>query len=176
MLLCFNCRALLGYHYIHGKKSGTLAYQAAKRFYSLMIIGSINLANKVFQCVLMRIFCGYLSNFWRKFTKFLLKNLIVLVFNLPIFVHIFSVPFQASIDREGKCYKFIKNKWNSHKDLIICQIVTMLSMKCSYSELVALCEKCPNTEAFLVRIFPHSDWIRRDTTDQKELRIWTLLT
>ena len=24
-------------------------------------------------------------------------------------------------------------------------------------------EKCPNTELFLVRIFPHSDWIRRDT-------------
>ena len=23
-------------------------------------------------------------------------------------------------------------------------------------------EKCPNTELFLVRIFPHSDWIRRD--------------
>ena len=24
-------------------------------------------------------------------------------------------------------------------------------------------EKCPNTEFFLVRIFPHLDWIRRDT-------------
>ena len=24
-------------------------------------------------------------------------------------------------------------------------------------------EKCPNTEIFLVRILPHSDWIRRDT-------------
>ena len=24
-------------------------------------------------------------------------------------------------------------------------------------------EKFPNTEFFLVRIFPHSDWIRRDT-------------
>ena len=24
-------------------------------------------------------------------------------------------------------------------------------------------EKCPNTEFFLVRIFPHSDWIWRDT-------------
>ena len=24
-------------------------------------------------------------------------------------------------------------------------------------------EKCPDTEFFLVRIFPHSDWIRRDT-------------
>ena len=28
---------------------------------------------------------------------------------------------------------------------------------------LALCEKCPNTEFFLARIFPHSDWIRRDT-------------
>ena len=56
----------------------------------------------------MRIFCGYLSNFWRKFTKFLLKNLIVLVFNLPIFVHIFSVPFQASIDREGDQSNLLK--------------------------------------------------------------------
>ena len=27
----------------------------------------------------------------------------------------------------------------------------------------SLREKCPNTEFFLVRIFPHSDWIRRDT-------------
>ena len=27
----------------------------------------------------------------------------------------------------------------------------------------ALREKCPNTEFLLVRIFPHSDWIRRDT-------------
>ena len=25
-------------------------------------------------------------------------------------------------------------------------------------------EKCPNTDFFLVRIFPHSDWIRRDTS------------
>ena len=28
------------------------------------------------------------------------------------------------------------------------------------SRYVALREKCPNTEFFLVRIFPHSDWIR----------------
>ena len=28
---------------------------------------------------------------------------------------------------------------------------------------LSLREKCPNTEFFLVRIFPHSDWIRRDT-------------
>ena len=28
---------------------------------------------------------------------------------------------------------------------------------------LTLREKCPNMEFFLVRIFPHSDWIRRDT-------------
>ena len=28
---------------------------------------------------------------------------------------------------------------------------------------VTLRENCPNTEVFLVRIFPNSDWIRRDT-------------
>ena len=49
----------------------------------------------------------------------------------------------------------------------------------------SLREKCPKPEFFLVRIFPHSDWIRRDTshpysdrmrenTDQKKLSIWTL--
>ena len=33
-------------------------------------------------------------------------------------------------------------------------------------ERASLREKCPNTEVFLVRIFPNSD--------QKKLRIWTL--
>ena len=28
----------------------------------------------------------------------------------------------------------------------------------------SLCEVCPNTEFFLVHIFPHSDWIPRDTS------------
>ena len=49
-------------------------------------------------------------------------------------------------------------------------------------------EKCLNTEFFLVRIFPHSDWIRRDTPylsisspnggkyGPEKLRIWTLFT
>ena len=30
-------------------------------------------------------------------------------------------------------------------------------------EKISLREKCPNTEFFLDRILPHSDWIRRDT-------------
>ena len=53
-----------------------------------------------------------------------------------------------------------------------------------YSHIFTLREKCPDTEVFLVRIFPHSDRIRRDpeisphsarlreNTDQKNLRIW----
>ena len=32
------------------------------------------------------------------------------------------------------------------------------------NSIYSLREKCPNTEFFLVRIFPHSDWIRRDTS------------
>ena len=40
---------------------------------------------------------------------------------------------------------------------------------------IALCEKCPNTEFFLVRIFPYPVRIR-ENTDQKNLRIWTLFT
>ena len=51
----------------------------------------------------------------------------------------------------------------------------------------SLRQKCPKTEFFLVRSFPHSDWIRRDTshpdsdrmrenTDLKKLCIWTLFT
>ena len=31
------------------------------------------------------------------------------------------------------------------------------------SSTSSLREKCPSTELFLVRIFPHLDWIRRDT-------------
>ena len=51
------------------------------------------------------------------------------------------------------------------------------------------CEICPNTEFFLVRIFPHSDWIWRDAKyisvfssnarkygPEKNLCIWTLFT
>ena len=53
---------------------------------------------------------------------------------------------------------------------------------------LTLREKCPNTEFFLVRIFPHSQWIPRDTPylcvfspnagkyGPEEDRIWTLFT
>ena len=34
--------------------------------------------------------------------------------------------------------------------------------QCINPFVLTLREKCPNTEFFLVLIFPHSDWIRRD--------------
>ena len=40
---------------------------------------------------------------------------------------------------------------------------------------IPLREKCRNTEFFLVRIFPHSDWMQGDkNTDQKKICIWAL--
>ena len=47
---------------------------------------------------------------------------------------------------------------------------------CLPFQLLTLLEKCPNTEFFLVRIFPHSDGIRRENTVQKKIRILTLFT
>ena len=45
----------------------------------------------------------------------------------------------------------------------------------SVSILYSLCEKCPNTEFFLISILPYSARMQKNT-DQKNLRIWTLFT
>ena len=59
-----------------------------------------------------------------------------------------------------------------YQRLLVVQVSTWYSyhrwkFRFSLLEPVSLCEKCPNTEFFLVLIFPHSD--------QKKLRIWTLV-
>ena len=69
-----------------------------------------------------------------------------------------------------------------------CHICRDFLARHSISVTKSLCEKCPNTEVFLVCIFPiwtecgnlqskcpYSVWIRKDT-DQKKLCIWTLFT
>ena len=43
------------------------------------------------------------------------------------------------------------------------KIYTAWTLTSSKSLFRSLCEMCSNTEFFLVHIFPHSDWIRRDT-------------
>ena len=40
---------------------------------------------------------------------------------------------------------------------------------------LTLHEKCPNTEFFLDRIFPHSDWIRRDTVQIRSF-FWSVFS
>ena len=69
--------------------------------------------------------------------------------------------------------------------LAILRSIRDISMKRFLSTLY---EMCPNTEFFLVRLFPHSDWLRRDTKylsifspnagkyGPGKLRIWTLFT
>ena len=49
------------------------------------------------------------------------------------------------------------------KKVSFCEVLRKNSKKIEIHFLVSLREKCPNTELLLVRIFPHSDWIRRDT-------------
>ena len=43
---------------------------------------------------------------------------------------------------------------------------------------ISLREKCRNTELFMVRIFPHSDWIRRVSGKIRTRKncVWTLFT
>ena len=48
--------------------------------------------------------------------------------------------------------------------LMFLEVYGLFLWKALYTRIALrpLREKCPNTELFLVRIFPHSDWIRRD--------------
>ena len=76
--------------------------------------------------------------------------------------------------------------WSEYDNLIAlsCLVISCGLIESSTSSLR---EKCPSTELFLVRIFPHSDWIRRNTKylsvfslnagkyRPKQLRIRTLL-
>ena len=55
------------------------------------------------------------------------------------------------------CLIPVPNKW------LICLCISTIEIKRNMipaGHLIALHEKCPNTEFFLVCIFPYSDWIR----------------
>ena len=95
-----------------------------------------------------------------------------------------------------KAYNFIKKRLQ-HRCVPVksAKVVRTPILKNNFKRLLlkvltkqqTLREKCPKTELFLVRIFPHLDclrWVRfspysvwvRENTDQKQLRIWTLFT
>ena len=61
-----------------------------------------------------------------------------------------------------------RSKWNinfskTHLSLLPYLNLGWASISTTWNRYPTLREKCPNTEFFLVRIFPYSDWIRRDT-------------
>ena len=87
------------------------------------------------------------------------------------------------------CHQWSKNWFVCSNCTLVWQNKTCLRCsKCRNANKKTLREKCPNTEFFLVRVFPLSDWIWRDTsispysvqirenTNQKKLCIWTLFT
>ena len=80
--------------------------------------------------------------------------------------------------------KFLENSINSEK---ASEVLRIWNFQISIALCISWRGNGPNAEFFLVLIFPHSDWIRRDTispysvqmrqnTDQKKLHIWTLFT
>ena len=59
----------------------------------------------------------------------------------------------------------LQRRLSEVKLLIVAFLVSVYGCACilNFSLVSSLREKCPNTEFFLFRIFPYSDWIRRDT-------------
>ena len=53
--------------------------------------------------------------------------------------------------------------------------MALLALSSNKASFNTLREKCLNIEFFLARIFLYLDWIQ-ENTDQKKLRVWTLLT
>ena len=111
---------------------------------------------------------------------FLLNNVLTACFN----IHVWQDQNIKKNLHRGIRKPIIQNEYPTKHKSKKCRISIFFFFKLT----LALCEMCPNTEFFLMRIFPDSDWIRRNTsylsvfirmrenTDQKRLRIWTLFT
>ena len=67
-------------------------------------------------------------------------------------------------------FEIFKNNFSQNKSVRLLLPQNYIEAKflrslSGYKEIYeTLREMCPNTEFFLIRIFPHSDWIRRDTS------------
>ena len=62
------------------------------------------------------------------------------------------------------CIEYVVNYLGELFENILESIALYAVIGLQSHQRVTLHEMCPNTEFFLVRIFPHSDWIRRDTS------------
>ena len=75
-----------------------------------------------------------------------------------------------TLSTQWKPPRFDKNK--NKKKAWLCNIEDYIKRSFLNWRCIALLEECPNTGLFLVRIFPHLDWIRRDT---KYLSVFSLI-
>ena len=97
---------------------------------------------------------------------------------------LFFVTFQSNAIKFTKSYS--ERKKFQRENRMTTWLIKKRRKKYSHTvhlKTFTLCEMCPNTEFFLVSIFPYWDWIRsispysfrkQENTDQKKLRIWTL--
>ena len=88
----------------------------------------------------------------------------------------FSYPYFPVISQKKRKYGTEKTSYLDiflHSDSIFRCLTEFWICFHSFSWKYSLCEKWPNTEFFLVRIFPYSVQIW-ENTDQKIHRIWTL--
>ena len=93
-------------------------------------------------------------------------------FKKETLAHVFSCEFWANSNntffakylRVTAPSKFNLNNSRSWNELLVILIIF-------HTSCTTLREKCPNPEFFLVRIFPHSDWIRRDTRSASYTKI-----
>ena len=76
-----------------------------------------------------------------------------------------DIPFHLTLDcnvtRFMICYTRLHLSQQYKSDFLKCAVGTITTF--DFMVNILLGEKCPNTELFLVRIFPHADWIQRDT-------------
>ena len=71
-------------------------------------------------------------------------------------------PFKEVL-KKSRCWDLIECLGENMSLLRNANIEDFLNFFKLFLTAETLREKCPNTESFLVRNFPHSDWIRRDT-------------
>ena len=84
--------------------------------------------------------------------------------------------FTGKQNISGGCLFFWNvHKYYSHFFIFLLPIILFFFWVFDLFWKYPLRARCSNTEFFLVRIFPYSDWMR-ENTGQKKLHIWTLFT
>ena len=116
-----------------------------------MIRGSFNLD---FSELKKQLFRTSILGFSEVFQRSSFVNLVVMKMNLFQYISILEYLFKNILS---------KRRW---KLLEVVKIKYVAVSLCKRIE--SLREKCPNAKLFLVLIFPHSDWIRRETSYQSE--------